>query len=43
VFTFGKVRSAGSLGGSSLSIIGLLSTNANGYTLVEASGTAHAF
>jgi hypothetical protein len=43
VFTFGT-RFAGSLGGSTLSIIGLFSANGgNGYTLVEANGTAHAF
>jgi hypothetical protein len=41
VFTFGRVPFAGSLGGSSRSIIGLFSTNGgNGYTLVEANGTA---
>jgi len=44
VFAFGKARFAGSLGGSALSIIGLFSTNAgDGYTLVEANGTAHPF
>jgi hypothetical protein len=44
VFTFGRVPFAGSLGGSSLSIIGLFSTNSGqGYTLVEANGTAHPF
>jgi hypothetical protein len=44
VFTFGNARFTGSLGGSSLSIIGLFSTNGgNNYTLVERNGTAHAF
>jgi hypothetical protein len=44
VFTFGRVPFAGSLGGSPLSIIGLFSINSGqGYTLVEASGTAHLF
>jgi hypothetical protein len=44
VFSFGRVPFAGSLGGSSLNIIGLFSTNAGqGYTLVEAGGTAHSF
>jgi hypothetical protein len=44
VFTFGQNPFAGSLGGSSLDIIGLFSTNAGqGYTLVEAGGTAHSF
>jgi hypothetical protein len=43
VFSFGT-RFAGSLGGSGLSIIGLFSiSGGNGYTLVEANGTAHTF
>jgi hypothetical protein len=44
VFTFGRARFGGSLGGSSLNVIGLFSTNGgNDYTLVEANGTAPAF
>jgi hypothetical protein len=44
VFAFGRATFAGSLGGSALTIIGLFSTNAGeGYTLVEANGTAHPF
>jgi hypothetical protein len=44
VFAFGQARFAGSLGGSALNIIGLFSTHAGqGYTEVEASGTAHPF